>query len=153
MDPLSLTASIVAIIGVGGQAAKAIKKLASVRGAPYSIFALNNELSDLQLVVAAVEEILKAQQAASSTSISGNQAYDASVNASVTSSLDQVNRKALELQSMYQRLTQPASGSTSSTPKLNKATWLLEQNNLKRLKEDLRAARLKLAATLGVLNT
>ena len=47
MDPLSLTASIVAIIGVGGQAAKAIKKLASVRGAPASILALHNELSDL----------------------------------------------------------------------------------------------------------
>ena len=102
----------------------------------------------------AIEEIIKAQRAASSASNSGSRAYDASINASIVSSLNQVNQKALELQSMYQRLTKPTSGSASSTNlKLNKDTWLVEQNNLKRLQDDLRATRIKLVATLGVLNT
>ena len=153
MDPLSLTASIVAIIGVGGQAAKAIEKLASVRGAPDAILALNNELSDLRLIITAIEEVYQVQRTVGSTSSSGNQVYEASIDASIVSSLEQVNSKVLELQSMYQRLTQSIPVSSSSTAlKINRATWLVERKKLKRLQEDLRAARLKLAATLGVLN-
>ena len=57
MDPLSLTASILTVLGVSGQAAKALKKLASLKGAPTVVLRLNNELSDLHLLTVAIQDI------------------------------------------------------------------------------------------------
>ena len=53
-DPLSLVASIIVVVGMGGQIAKAVKKLASLKGALDSILTLDNEISDLHLVVLAI---------------------------------------------------------------------------------------------------
>ena len=62
MDPLFLTASIIAIAGAGGGAAKAVRKLASLKDAPHLLLALNNEISDLNVVVLAVQDIFQRQQ-------------------------------------------------------------------------------------------
>ena len=154
MDPLSLTASIIAIIGVGGQAAKAIKRLASAKGAPDSLLALNNEVSDLRLIVTAIEDIIRTQRSLGGRLHPGSQAYETSVNASIVPSLDQANQKVHELDAMYQRLTQSTfRSSTSVIPDVNRSTWLVEQRKLKLLQEDLRSSRVKLAAVLGLLNS
>ena len=154
MDPLSLTASIITIIGVGGQAAKAVKKLASIKGTPEILLALNNELSDLRLIVSAIEDVFRTQQTSSGRLHPGGQVHEASVNASIVLSLDQVNQKVHELDAMHQKMTQCASGSnTSTTPNVNKGVWLAEQKKIKRLQEDLRSSRLKLSAVLGILNS
>ena len=154
MDPLSLTASIIAIIGVGGQAAKAVKKLASFKGAPDTLLALNNELSDLRLIVTAIEDVFRIQQTLGNRLHHHSQAHEASVSASVVLSLHQVNQKVHELDTMYQKLTQSTSGSNSSaTPDVNRGVWLAEKKKLKHLQADLRSSRLKLAAVLGVLNS
>ena len=55
MDPLSLTASIIAVLGAGGVVAKGIRKLICLRDIPTSFLQLNNELSNLQSVIAAVQ--------------------------------------------------------------------------------------------------
>lgn len=58
MEPLSITASVVALIDAGNQVAIGINKPASLCGAPASILALNNELSDLRLVLSEAEILL-----------------------------------------------------------------------------------------------
>ena len=154
MDPLSLTASIIAIIGVGGQAAKAVKRLASIKGAPDTLLALNNEISDLRLIVTAIEDVFRTQQTSGSRLHPGSQVHEASVNTSIVLSLYQVNQKVHELDAMYQRLTQSTSGpNASAAPNVNRGIWLAEQKKVKQLQEDLRSSRLKLAAVLGVLNS
>ena len=55
MDPLSLTASIIAVLGAGGVVAKGIRKVICLRDIQNSFLQLNNELSDLQIVIAAVQ--------------------------------------------------------------------------------------------------
>ena len=57
MDPLSLTASIVTLVGVGVSAAKGIDKLVSLESASKVLVRIKDEVSDLQDVVSAVQAI------------------------------------------------------------------------------------------------
>ena len=57
MDPILITANIIIIVGVRGQAAKAVRKLTSLKGAPDLVFALNNKISDLYLVILAIQDV------------------------------------------------------------------------------------------------
>ena len=150
-DPLSLTASIIAIVGIGGQVAKSIKRLASLKGAPDLILALNNELSDIRLIIIAIQDVFQRQQI-TSVPFLGNQTGEANINASVTSALNQANEKVLELEALHNKLI-PFSSGLSGTTTGDKVTWLREQGKLKRIQESLRDARLKLATALGVLNS
>lgn len=59
MDPLSVTASIIAILGAGEVIAQGIRKLVLLRDAPSGILQLNNELSDLRLVIVVVQDVHK----------------------------------------------------------------------------------------------
>ena len=151
MDPLSITASILTIVGVGGQAAKAVKRLASLKGAPDLVFALNNEISDLHLVALAIQDVLQRQQTGGA-SFTEDRVVEANVDASVTNSLRYANDKVVELEALHSRLITTASGPSGSTT-FNKTVWLREQKRIKKMQEDLRNVRLKLADALSVLNS
>ena len=144
MDPLSLTASIIAIIGVGGQVAKAVRKAASLQGAPDLVLALNNEMADLNLVVVAVQGIFQRLQT------TGVRSGELNADNSITSSLKQVKGKVIELAALQKRLNISISG---SNVEFDKVAWLREQKKVKRMQEDLKSVRLKLAAALGVLTS
>ena len=147
MDPLSLTASIIAIVGVGGEVAKAVRKLASLKDAPGLILALNNEISDLYLVILAIRDIYQRQRASFSSS-----PETLTTDNIVISTLTQANDKVLELKALHRRLTSRTTGS-SNLNTLNKASWLRERKNVKKIQEDLHTVRLKLSAALGILNS
>ena len=141
------------LVGIGRQAAKAVRKLASLKGAPDVVLALNNEISDLHLVVLAIQDVFQRQQT-SALSFPGNRVVDANIDASVTNSLRHAKEKVVELEALHNRLTTTAtaSGSSGSTA-FNKGAWLREQKRIKKMQEDLRNVRLKLAAALSVLNS
>ena len=145
MDPLSLVASIVTIVGVGGEVAKAVRKLASLKGAPDLILALNNEISDLYLVILAIRDIFSRQRASIVPS-SNNVTTDNTV----LGTLVQANEKVLELRALHQRLTARTTR-LGDVDTLNKASWLREHKNVKKMQEDLRTVRLKLSTTLGII--
>ena len=149
MDPLSLTASIIAIIGVGGQAAKATRRLASLKGAPDLILALNNEIADLHLVVVAIQDVFERQQTGGMP-VPGNRAGEINLDASVTNSLTQANDKVTDFEALYKRLDVSILGSNAE---FNKIAWLREHKRVKQLQEDLKSVRLKLAGALGILNS
>ena len=153
MDPLSLTASIITVLGVGGEAAKFFRNLALFKDAPDAILALNNELSDLRLVVAAIEAAFQTR-ITSGIPFLGNRVHEISAEASVGSSLQQVKEKTLELEALHNRLVPTVSrSSTSKTRNIYKRVWLVEHKVIKRLQEDFRSARLKLVTALGILNS
>lgn len=59
MDPLSLTASIIAVVGLATTTTKALTKIIkSFHHSPGEIHALNNELADLQAILIALEETM-----------------------------------------------------------------------------------------------
>ena len=152
MDPISVTASAITLLAVGGKAAKVVKHLALLRTAPDVVLALNNELTDLRLVITAIEAVFKAQEA-SGTPSQGRRDHQTSAQASLVSSLKQVNEKALELEALYDKLCQKNwDPKSSSLGKIHRGIWLLEHRNIKRV-QDFRSLRLKLVAALGVLNS
>ena len=144
MDPLSISASIIAIVGAGGETAKILRHLASMKGAPALLLALNNEITDLHLAVRATQDILHTLSAA-------RQGLDVSVRDSVTSSLQLVNGKVIELEALHRRLLRSPPGAVPY--ELNKTVWLREQKRIKRLRDDLRSVRVNLGLPLALLSS
>ena len=124
MDPLSLIASIITIIGVGGKATKTIIKLASIKDAPDSILALNNEISDIRLIIVAIQDVFEKQRA-TGIPFFGYRASEVNIDASVVSALEHANEKVLKLEALHDRLAPFTSGLGGSTT-MDKVTWLRE---------------------------
>ena len=152
MDPLSLTASIIAVVGVGGQVARGLRKLASLKGAADLILALNNEISDLYLVTLAIQDVYERQRISRVQSLNEQIEEEEHTDASIVHSLKQANETVIKLKTLYNRLNTPAPDG-SGTIGFNKMAWLLEQERVRQMQADLRNVRLKLAATLGILNS
>ena len=51
MEPLSVAANIIAVLGAGGAIINTLDQANSIRQAPDIVLALNNEISDLRLIV------------------------------------------------------------------------------------------------------
>ena len=58
-DPLSLVASIIAVVGVAETIGKTLSKVKLLRSAPDELLALNNEVADLTMTLRHVESCIK----------------------------------------------------------------------------------------------
>lgn len=140
MDPLSVTASILAVLGAGGEVGKACKKIIDLRDAPDALIALNNEVTDLHILVRDVDDILRQHSRISET--------DALP--SVISALKRVKATLLRLESLIAyELTTP---SGSNGRRLDRSVWLRAESKVQKLKDDIRADRVALAPALSLLN-
>lgn len=54
-DPLSLTASVITVIAAVDSVAKLLAKIRSIKNAPDELFALNNKVSDLRIILGDIE--------------------------------------------------------------------------------------------------
>ena len=150
MDPLSLTASIVAVLGVVNQVAKGTAKLASLRGAPEAVLGLHNEAAHLQMIILAIQDVFEKQKA-SGVSRSDQRVAPSNVDSSVINSLDQANVTLSNLYALCKRLK-------ISTPESIKAvtfervTWVKEQKKVKKIRKDLKKVTIQLMTALGALN-
>jgi hypothetical protein len=137
MDPLSITCSIIAIIGAGQGVAKTIRKLARVKGAPLSVLQLNNEVSDLSLAVRAIEEFHQDGRTLPPASI--GHGY-------ITTALEEAKDAVVELE-VY--ITEKLS--KINTKKLDRLAWMRAEPTIVLMKERVRSAKLNLVAATNVL--
>ena len=63
MEPLSVSASIIAIAGLAASLDKALRASLSLKNAPRELLALSNEVRDLQLVLESVIHLISSEQA------------------------------------------------------------------------------------------
>ena len=147
MDPLSFTASIITVVGVGGNIAKTLRYLASQKNAPDFVLLLNNELADLHLIVVAIQDIYQTQQL--NRRLLGH--HNISIDNSIISALTQAQQTVTNLQTLYDRMN--ATSGQRGVANLKTKLWLLEPSKTRKVLEDLRNARLKLAGVLGILNS
>lgn len=140
MDPLSVTASIVAVVGAASSVGRTLSKLASLRGAPNTIQALNNEIEDLRLILQEIDTLLRRDIDSSGPSL----------HQSLSSALQRAKDKLLELEVIleYQVMTVDDHGNAA----VNRFGWARQQTTIQRIQEDLRSIRLDLIAALGLLN-
>ena len=145
MDPLSITVSIVALIGAAQQVAVGLNKLASLRGAPAAVLALNNELSDLRLVLSEAEPLLlkHGRATVASQTAASSLANDTRLKLSIEGAKD----KLVELESIIQNRLMTRLGA------IDKIGWLKEQDRIRKALEDIRIVRLNITAMLGIVTS
>lgn len=145
MDPLSMTAGILAVIGAGNTIRKGLKKIISARRLPDILLQLNNEVTDLQYVVQDVDDLLR--QRSQST---GEDQCPLSSHASLTSALEHAKATLLALESLILNELTTVDRLDGRT-KMNRITWLRVESKVKSLKDDIRTDRVRLSSALSLL--
>ena len=138
MDPLSVTAGILAIIGAGSTIRKGLKKIISARHLPDSLLQLNNEVTDLQYVVQDVDDLLR--QRSQSTE---EDRCPLSSHASLNSALEHAKATLSALESLIVHELTTVDRHDGRT-KINRITWLRVESKVKSLKDDIRTDRVRL---------
>ena len=144
MDPLSLTASILTVLGANYSVMQGLEQLASLRHAPNTILALNNEISDFKLVALEANAVLREHR---------DQTCETNTSQSIAASLgpvlDHAREKLLELECLLEyRLTSPGANGKA---RLNKSAWLHQQSKFKQIRKDIRSIKSNLFAAMGTL--
>lgn len=136
-----MTASILALLGAGGKVGTACKKIIALRHAPAALMALNNEVTDLHILVQDVDDILRQNSETSETDTPP----------SVTSALKRTRATLLRLETLiaYELMT-PSAGNES---RLDRSVWLRAESRVQKLKDDIRADRVALTSALGLLTS
>lgn len=139
MDPLSVTAAIIAIVGAGGTVGRGIRKLVALRNAPDSLLQLNNEVTELQLIVQTVD--------INSFDNSVDDSAAAAQYQLIQNALGRVKTVVLELEKLIEySLTKI----TDRGPKIDKVAWLGAEKKIIKLKEKIRIAKTDLATASSI---
>ena len=147
MDPLSVTASIVSIIAVLQAVGSGLQKINSLRGVPDVVLALNNEVSDLQVILQEADKILLDQ--GQLTTIGKQWCLESNTGlASLLSSVDRAKGKLEQLQNLLEKRL---GKSRNKADRLR--IWLLEEGNVVRMQKELRGSKLDIGNALAIMNS
>ena len=139
MDPLSISASVITLIGAGGTLSTLIRKCIGLKNAPNVLRALNDEVSELQSTTNDVDELLR------TTTLDP----DDRPPESLVRSLSRVKSILLELQRCisYELTTVTADGESI---RLDKSVYLWTERRLHELKDEIHASKIALASALSL---
>lgn len=150
MDPLSLTAGIIAVIEASAQIIKLLRKLALLKELPPLALTLKNELSNLRLYVSATQKFLRQLERFALPS-DQEAAGDSETLASVVRYLEKGNVLVIQLDGMLGPLLDYSLRPDVTTSK-KWIKWLRNEKKLKLFKDDLHCFRPSLNSALGFLN-
>ncbi|MCJ1308975.1 hypothetical protein MMC25_002630 [Agyrium rufum] len=143
MDPLSLTASIIAVAGLAAKTSQAFCTLRETcKTLPGRLHALRNEVTDIQLVLHQVASVCK------------KRAHDPDVAAqgfAVQHLINQAEKKLEDLNAILLTLTRICA--TNRIPLLRVHKWRKDQPLLQALQEDIRSIKGNLNIVLGASNS
>lgn len=143
MDPLSITASSIAVLGALTTSGKGLSKLISLRHALEELHDLENEVEGLRLLLSQVRLGL--------LSIHGSQVYQDNEEV-LTKMLADVHRPVEDFQALVEyQLQQIDIDSDSTSPRLRKGQWLRADSKIERHRRRIRDARENLIAVIGSL--
>jgi hypothetical protein len=134
MDPLSFTASLIAVLGVAGAVAKSAKK---IHYASNEIMALQNEVADLQAVFKQFENLAKSPWARDQQVYLGR--AQVILGGPVRASLERI-QKVLDNKLLKSRLG-----------KVNKPAWVFLEKKIITERNDLRRAKAQLVDIFNLL--
>jgi hypothetical protein len=138
MDPLSISASAIAVATVASQIVKNLIRVKSLIGSRDGMLALANEVADLELV------LLKIGSATEAVS-NGPTSEMLSLSGSIASASEKLNELDASIES--------CTGQKSSTNIRRRIKqWLKEPHTLERLQQELRDIRCKISLELGVVS-
>ena len=133
MDPLSLIASIIALLGAGGTIAKGLGKIRRLKKAPDVLLQLNNEVTDLHLLICAVNELYHRRIELSWVSTAQEEV--------VRNSLERAKHAVLELEKLIEYVL---TKETKEGTEIDGLAWTRALDRIKEVKNNFRAARVDL---------
>lgn len=143
MDPLSITASIIAVAGLAASTGRAFQELRSLcKTLPGRLHALSNEVADIELVLNQVAAVFEER---------GNDPILRTHVSSIPKLVAGANSKLEELRSIIQRLSQLCR--SSRAPLYGAYIWRKDQPRLQALQEDIRSIKCSLNILLGASNS
>ena len=128
MDPLSISASVLTLLGAGGAIAKGVDRIRSLKKASDILLQLHNEISDLQLLIHAVNGFFHQH---SDPDICDQQEIICAV-------LQRAKDTVVELE---QAIAYVLTKETSTGSELNRVAWLSAFKKVKKLRADMRSVR------------
>lgn len=154
MDPLSLTASIVAIIGLTGNVGTVLEKLYRLRRAPEEVLALLNEISDFRAVLLNLNNIIECLQVED-----GNPQY-AQWQEGLRRSSSQLNMyiemaktQLLELEKLVENRVMDPPRALGKKPSIPRLRWVRAAQDIKAFQYRLTEIKGKIHMTLSTLTT
>ncbi len=144
MEPLSITASVIAVVTLTAKVTNSLNKLRGLREADNLVHALMNEVTTLRAISTQIEAVARQYQ----DSMSSEQL-------ACLEQLKQVLRAAKdkleELNNIihYQLLRPSGSGGIE---KLSRRAWLRHKTDVQRIQQELRTFRQDIGTLIGTLN-
>lgn len=142
MDPLSLTASIIAIVQISGTIGKGLKKIVNLRNAPDIFLALNNEVADLQCILQDVNSLLRQR-----LDTTGQEPLGSLVRA-----LEKAKQtlSKLEILLAYDLTTTKRNGNEA---RLDRSVWIRAEAKVYQIKDEIREDKSSLSSALSILTS
>ena len=143
MDPLSVTAGIIAVAGLAAKTGLAFHNLRSAcKSLPGRLHALSNEVVDIELVLRQVAPVVEKRSA--DPNFKGQQV-------NLRHLLRQAEVKLNELRNIVEKLTEVATN--TKIPLFRVAAWRRDQPKLLALQEDIKTVKCSLNVMLGASNS
>ena len=143
-DPLSLIASIIAVVGAAEGVSKTLAKMKSIRDAPDELLALINEVSDLRIILMDVQSYIA--QNLRRPRIAQDELQH------MSTLIDRAKEKLLKLDELIQyRLVKP--DSIANHIKVSKREWVRAKSTIEKFQQSLRDIRLNIVAQMTVINS
>ncbi|GIZ49101.1 hypothetical protein CKM354_001214000 [Cercospora kikuchii] len=144
MDPLSITAGIIAILGAATTTTSTLSKLRAAGKAPELFDELSNEVEALRSVLVVVRVCLRRVQ---------HSEFEQDIHESIGGLLQNTTDVALELRSMLEFQLRADEGRTKEgRTKVNRRDWMKYGPEVERIKQKIRDARDNLQTGLTALN-
>lgn len=144
-DLLSLAASIITVVGAADTISKTLSKIKILHHAPEELLALNNEVSDLKVVLSSVESYITAEH------------LDASVTSQdlprhMSTLLERAKDQLLQLdQLIHYRFLK--AGSLDGEYKIFRLEWVKAKSTVENHRQVLRETRQNLVTQLTLINS
>ena len=143
-DPLSITASIIAVVGAAEGVTKTLSKIKNMRHAPDELLALINEVSDLRIILSDIHSYIVENTERPQIPYERLQ--------HVTIFVNRAKEKLLQLDELIQyRLTKPES--VTDQIKISRREWARAKTTIERFQQNLRDIRLNIIAQMTVVNS
>ena len=148
-DPLSITASIIAVVGAAEGVTKTLAKIRNIRNAPEELLALINEVSDLRIVFGDVQNYIQSTERSQTTS---RLATTNEVLQHMAILINRAKYKLLELDQLIQyRLMKPES--ISNHIKVSRREWTRAKTTIESFRQALRDIRLNIVTQMVIINS
>ena len=143
-DPLSITASIIAVVGAAEGVTKTLAKIKSIRNAPDELLALINEVSDLKIILRDLQNYVN--QNMHRPQISQEELENISI------LINRAKDKLLELDKLIQyKLVKPES--ITDQIKVSRREWLRAKSTIEKFRQSLRDIKLNIMTQMMVINS